>query len=135
MWKYGNWENEKKEGRQTGKDFQNGSPGLCAIFKNKILYYPGKGSQSRSLNASEYIRQIIINGQFKTQLAEDEWQFARQLIAMANNLNQLAKACHPEGLLQAMVYFESYRNHLDEILGVCRQRKWTFLSECSDCLS
>jgi hypothetical protein len=35
---------------------------------------------------------------------------------MSNNLNQLTKACHQEGLLQAMVYFESYRNRVDQIL-------------------
>ena len=68
------------------------------------------------LTASEYIRQVTITGQVKSRLSGEEMVFVRQLIGMANNLNQLAKACHQEGLLQAMVYFEGYRNQLDEIL-------------------
>jgi DNA primase len=52
---------------------------------------------------------------FKCSVAEER-EFTRKLIGMANNLNQLAKACHQEGLLQTMVYFENYRSELDEIL-------------------
>lgn len=89
----------------------------CVRFTKTEYFIIREKASKAGLKASEYIRQITINGQVKTRLAEEERQFARQLIGMSNNLNQLAKACHQEGLLQAMVYFESYRNHLDEILG------------------
>lgn len=68
------------------------------------------------LKASEYIRQITLSGQVKSRLTEEERTVARQLVGMANNLNQLAKTCHQQGLLSAMVYFESYRDSLDEVL-------------------
>lgn len=68
------------------------------------------------VKVSEYIRQTAINANIKTRLSPEEREFAKQLIGMSNNINQLAKACHQEGLLQAMVYFENYRNHLDDIL-------------------
>jgi hypothetical protein len=35
---------------------------------------------------------------------------------MANNMNQMAKACHQEGLFEAMVLFENYRQQLIEVL-------------------
>jgi len=35
---------------------------------------------------------------------------------MANNLNQLTKACHQEGLLSAMLEFERYRTGIDDLL-------------------
>lgn len=89
----------------------------CVRYSKTEYFIIREKAAKAGLNASEYIRQLTINGQVKTRLTEEERQFARQLIGMANNLNQLAKACHQEGLLQAMVYFESYRNHLDEILG------------------
>jgi hypothetical protein len=89
----------------------------CVRFTKTEYFIVREKASKAGLKASEYIRQITINGQVKNRLAEEERQFARQLIGMANNLNQLAKACHQEGLLQAMVYFETYRNHFDEILG------------------
>lgn len=92
----------------------------CVRFTKTEYFIVREKASKAGLKASEYIRQITINGQVKTRLAEEERQFARQLIGMANNLNQLAKACHREGLLQAMIYFENYRNHLDEILGKLR---------------
>src|SRR5688500_4151065 len=67
-------------------------------------------------NVSEYIRKSAIEATIKPRLSEDERQYVRQLIGMSNNLNQLVKACHREGLLQAMVYFESYRNQVDGVL-------------------
>jgi hypothetical protein len=68
------------------------------------------------LKPSAYIRQVGIYAIVIPRLTDEERQFARQLIGMANNLNQLAKSCHQEGALRAMMYFESYRTQLDEIL-------------------
>ncbi|HWJ29680.1 MAG TPA: plasmid mobilization relaxosome protein MobC [Flavisolibacter sp.] len=59
---------------------------------------------------------MTVYGEIRTRLTQEERDFVRKLIGMANNLNQLAKACHQEGLLQTLVYFESYRSELDEIL-------------------
>jgi len=50
------------------------------------------------------------------RLTEEERQFVKQLIGMANNINQLTKACHQEGLLSAMLDFERYRTGIDELL-------------------
>ena len=68
------------------------------------------------LKASAYIRQVAIYAIIKPRLTDEERQFTRQLIGMANNLNQLAKSCHQEGALRAMLYFEGYRASMDEIL-------------------
>jgi hypothetical protein len=38
------------------------------------------------------------------------------LIGMSNNMNQVAKVCHRDGLFEAMQYFESYRNQIDTVL-------------------
>ena len=56
------------------------------------------------------------NGHIKPRLNEEESRFVRQLIGMANNLNQVAKCCHEEGVLKAMLYFENYRNQMDDLL-------------------
>jgi hypothetical protein len=89
----------------------------CVRFSKTEYFVIREKASKAGLKASEYMRHIAIYGQVKPRLAEEEREFIRQLIGMANNLNQLTKACHQQGLLQAMMHFESYRNHLDEILG------------------
>lgn len=68
------------------------------------------------LKLSQYIRQVTLSTQVISRLSVEERVIARQLVAMANNLDHLAKACHQQGLLSAMVCFESYRNQLDDLL-------------------
>ena len=92
----------------------------CIRF-NKLEYFIVKEKASKAgLNASAYIRQTAIHGEVKHRLATEEREFVKQLIGMANNLNQIAKACHEEGVLRAMQYFENSRNQVDQILKKLR---------------
>jgi hypothetical protein len=59
---------------------------------------------------------MALNGQVIAKLNEEERHFVRQLIGMSNNINQLAKRAHQEGLLKALLSFESYRGQLDNLL-------------------
>ena len=72
------------------------------------------------LPLSGYVRQMAIHGNVKTRLNEEERDFVRQLVGMANNLNQVAKSCHEQGALKAMLYFENYRCQVDELLKKLR---------------
>jgi hypothetical protein len=88
----------------------------CARF-SKIEYFVIREKASKAgIKISEYIRQAAIHADIKTRLSKEEREFARQLVGMANNINQLAKTCHQEGMLRTMVYFETYCKRLDEIL-------------------
>lgn len=89
----------------------------CVRFSKTEYFVIREKASKAGQKVSEYMRHIAINGQVKPRLADEEREFIRQLIRMANNLNQLTKACHQQGLLQAMIYFERYRNRLDETLG------------------
>ena len=68
------------------------------------------------LKVSAYVRQIAIQGQVTNRLSEEERHIVRQLIGMSNNLNQLAKNSHQEGMFRTMLYFESFRNQVDALL-------------------
>jgi len=68
------------------------------------------------LKMSAYIRKVSIETRILPRLTEEERDAVKHLIGMSNNLNQLTKACHQEGVLSAMLYFESYRNEVDDIL-------------------
>jgi hypothetical protein len=68
------------------------------------------------LKVSAYVRQMAIHGQVSNRLSEEERHFVRELIGMSNNVNQLAKNSHREGMFRTMLYFETFRNQIDPLL-------------------
>lgn len=51
------------------------------------------------LTFSEYVRAKAVDIKIKPRLTEDETKYFRQLVGMANNLNQLAKSANERELL------------------------------------
>jgi hypothetical protein len=88
-----------------------------SIRFSKTEYFIVKQQASRSgLKITVYIRQIALQGKIISRLNEEERQFVRQLIGMANNLNQLTKKGHQEGFITAVLMFEKYKNLMGELL-------------------
>ena len=80
-------------------------------------YYVIKQKAAKAgIGISLFIRQMAINGKIQPLMNEEERLFVRQLVGMANNLNQLTKKGHQEGLLTAILMFEKYKNSIDELL-------------------
>ena len=88
----------------------------CVRFTRPEYFIIKEKAANAGLNASAYVRQIAIYATIKNRLTDEERQFVRQLVGMANNLNQLAKKCHQEGSLRAMMYFKNLLAELDSIL-------------------
>ena len=68
------------------------------------------------MKPSAYLRHLEIHNIINTRLTLEEWEIARNLIGMANNLNQFIKCCHVEGIPLAAFRFHSLTTSLDEIL-------------------
>jgi len=82
-----------------------------------LEFYIVKNKAARSeVGVTDYIRQMAIQGKIISRLTEEERQFVRQLVGMANNINQLTKKGHQEGFLKAVLMFEEYRQLLDQLL-------------------
>jgi Bacterial mobilisation protein (MobC) len=75
-----------------------------------------KASQA-GVKPSVYLRQTAIQTRVSPRLTAEELQDVKHLIGMSNNINQVAKICHREGLFEALRYFENYRNRLDTLLS------------------
>ena len=96
----------------------------AAIRFTKAEYFIIKEKAATAgVKPSFFIRQTAIHAMVKSRLTEEERHFVRQLIGMSNNLNQLVKSCHQEGVFKAMVYFENYRKSIDELLKNLRNAK------------
>ena len=74
-------------------------------------------AQNAGIKISEYLRKAAFNARIIPKLSEEQVQNVRHLIGMSNNVNQLAKIAHREGLYEATRYFEQYRKQFEEILS------------------
>lgn len=65
---------------------------------------------------TEFIRKTSLKGVVISRLTREEKQIANDLKAIGNNLNQIAKKAKQEGILTAVLLFESYRDFLDSLI-------------------
>ncbi len=74
--------------------------------------------KAKSINVGDtsYIRQMSLQEKVNSKMDEEERLFARQLIGMANNLNQLTKKAHQEGLFSLIQLFEQYKKIVEDVL-------------------
>lgn len=105
----------KKPGGRPAKSIKKDIRTAIRFSKTEYFIVRQKAAKA-GIKVSGYIRQIAIAGMVTNRLSEEERQFVRQLIGMSNNLNQLAKNSHQEGMLKTMFYFESFRNQIDSLL-------------------
>jgi hypothetical protein len=88
----------------------------CIRFTRPEYFIVKEKAAISGMKASAYIRQLAIYSNVTSRLTEEDRESVRQLIGIANNVNQLAKLCHQEGVLRGMVYFETFRPIVDVII-------------------
>jgi Bacterial mobilisation protein (MobC) len=68
------------------------------------------------ISVSTYIRSMTLQGTVKALYSEEEQKAKRQLIGMANNLNQLLKFVNTYGLENLELQVRMQLNEIDKIL-------------------
>ena len=89
---------------------------ISVRFNRQEYFILKERAASAGIKPSVFIRQAAIKAKITTRLSTEEVQLIRQLAGMATNINQVARACHREGLFEAMRYFEEYRKALDHVM-------------------
>lgn len=112
---------KKKAGRPV-KSVKRDIRAAVRFSKSEHFIVKEKASKA-GLKISEYIRQTAIYAAVKARLTPEERIIIKSLIKMDNNLNQIAKACHRENVLQAMFYFQSTIKEFDEVLKKLKNDK------------
>ncbi|MGI8634409.1 MAG: plasmid mobilization protein [Segetibacter sp.] len=81
---------------------------VTGVRFSKLEYFVVKQKASRAgLGITVYIRQMAIHGQVVALMSEEEKHFVRELAGMSNNINQLTKKAHQEGLLKALLFLRA----------------------------
>jgi hypothetical protein len=122
MWMMGTVRKKKKKAGRPVKSIKKDIRAGVRFSKNEYFIVKEKASKA-GVKTSEYIRQTAIYASIKARLTTEERMIIKSLIRMENNINQIAKACHRENVLQAMFYFQSIIKEFDEILKKLKNDK------------
>ena len=106
--------NKKKKGRPT-KPVKKEMRASVRFTRPEYFIIQQKAATA-GMTVSRYIRRTAIHTTVSARLSEEDRQLMRKLVGMDNNINQIATACHKEGVLRAMSYFQSIRTVFDDIL-------------------
>jgi hypothetical protein len=104
----------KKGGRPKKTVVRERTTGI-RFSKTEYFIVQEKAKQA-GLKMTVYIRQSAIQAKIISRLTMEEKLQVQNLIGQSRNINQIAKACHTEGVLRALLYFENFRSKIDLIL-------------------
>ena len=85
-------------------------------FSRQEYFILKEKSKQAGVKVSEFLRDSAFRSRIVPRLSEEERGFIRHLIGMSANINQVARACHREGVFEAAQFFERYRSEMDAVL-------------------
>jgi len=90
---------------------------ITARFSKLEHYILQQKAGKAGINVSEFLRQAAITAKVTARLTEEERNIIRQLIGMANNLNQMAKVANREGMGSIRLLLESCLQQVHGLLN------------------
>ena len=106
---------KKKSGRPTKK--LKRELRITARFSKLEHYILQQKSGQAGINISEFLRQAAVTAKVTARLTEEERHIIRQLIGMANNLNQMAKIANREGMASIRLLLQSCLQQIHDLLN------------------
>ena len=106
---------KKKGGRPTKK--LKRELRITARFSKLEHYILQQKAGKAGINVSEFLRQAAITAKVTARLTEEERHIMRQLIGMANNLNQMAKVANREGMGSIHLLLQSCLQLIHDLLN------------------
>ena len=116
----------QKKGRKTAHGQGLQAVEVCHGEEFSKPSYEALKLRARKANRklAEYIRESALNGEVVSGHNTETVAIAKNLIGMANNLNQLTKLSHQRGFHETHVYVMDLLRRLKAILGEYRQASY-----------
>ena len=123
--------NDKRTGTRQEKGRKTAHGRVRKLSKSVTVKFSKPSYEALRLRArkanrklAEYIRESALNGEVVSGHNTETVAIAKNLIGMANNLNQLTKLSHQKGFHETHVYVVDLLRRLKEILGEYRQASY-----------
>ena len=116
-----NQDKKKSKGRPTVADARRLSKAVTVKFSK--IDYEILRTRSRKANRrlAEYIRESALQSEVVQPRTEADMKEYRTLVGMANNLNQLTKMAHQEGIIYLYVPLNSLLGDISHIVREYKQ--------------
>jgi len=105
-----------------GRPKVSAAKALCKTISTRLTrveWLAVRGKIQRSgLKRAEYMRQALLKSEVKAARTQEDREQCRGLIGMANNLNQLTRLAHSQGLPSVE---ENLRNLMTQIKEILRK--------------
>ena len=121
-------QSKRKGGRPPAGRVRKLSKSVTVKFSKPS--YEALRLRARKANSklAEYIRESALNGEVFSGHNTETVAIAKNLIGMANNLNQLTKLSHQRGFHETHVYVMDLLRKLKSILGEYKQTTYSLKS-------
>ena len=116
-------QDKKKGGRPPTGRVRKLSKSVTVKFSKPSYEALRLRARKANRKLAEYIRESALNGEVVSGHNAETVAIAKNLIGMANNLNQLAKLSHQKGFHETHVYVMDLLRRLKAILGEYRQAR------------
>ena len=120
-------QDKKKDGRPPTGRVRKLSKSVTVKFSKPSYEALKLRARKANRKLAEYIRESALNGEVVSGHNAETVAIAKNLIGMANNLNQLTKLSHQRGLHETQVYVMDLLRKLKTIL--CEYRQATSASK------
>ena len=117
-------QDKKKDGRPPTGRVRKLSKSVTGKFSKPSYEALKLRARKANRKLAEYIRESALNGEVVSGHNAETVAIAKNLIGMANNLNQLTKLSHQRGFLETHVYVVDLLRRLKAILGEYRQASY-----------
>jgi hypothetical protein len=107
---------KKKKGGRPAKNLKR-ELRITTRFSKLEHYVLQQKSAKAGINISEFLRQAAVTAKVTARLTEEERHIIRQLIGMANNLNQMAKVANREGMGSTRLLLEACLQLIHDLLN------------------
>ena len=116
-----NQDKKKPKGRPTVADARRLSKAVTVKFSK--IDYETLRTRSRKANRrlAEYIRESALQSEVMQPRTEADMKEYRTLVGMANNLNQLAKLSHQEGIYYTSLQLDRLLVEISDIVRAYKQ--------------
>ena len=115
-------QNTKKHGgRPTVADARRLSKAVTVKFSKKDYEILMNRSKKANMHMAEYIRESALNSEVAQLPIETVTKDYRMLVGMANNINQLTKMAHQEGIIYLYVPLNSLLGYISHIVREYKQ--------------
>lgn len=109
--------NSSKKGGRPAKSLAEKRKYRLSLKLNTSEYLQLKSkSKMAGKNRCEFFRELIFSSEIKQRFSKEQNEIFRQLTGMANNLNQLVKLAHVQGVWYVELTAKKLLNDLDELL-------------------